>query len=51
MIYYLHKTTPLDNISSKDRQAISRAYQEALLSDFKTFKLGAVLVNQSKVYV
>ena len=49
-MYYLFKTTPLQFVSSKDQKALSKAYQEALKSDFKTFKLGAV-IRQSKVVV
>ena len=50
MSYQLVKTTPMNAISSKDQKALSIAYSTALSSDFKTFRLGAV-VNQSKVYV
>ena len=50
MLYSLHKTTPMNMISTKDQRAISLAYTEALKSDFRTFKLGAV-VKQSKVCV
>jgi hypothetical protein len=49
-MYYLFKTTPLQFVSSKDQKALSKAYQEALKSDFKTFKLGAI-IRQSKVVV
>ena len=35
-MYYLFKTTPLQFVSSKDQKALSKAYQEALKSDFKT---------------
>ena len=49
-MYHLHKTTKIDCISTKDQTALSKAYQEATQSDFKTFKLGAV-VRRSKVDV
>lgn len=48
--YILHKITPFKQITAKDQKALSMAYSIALNSDFKTFRLGAV-VRQSKVYV
>ena len=50
MPYILTKSTPINDISSKDQRALALAYDIALESDFKTFRLGAV-VRQSKVYV
>lgn len=50
MIYQLVKTTPINAISSKDRKALSIASSHAVESDFKSFRLGAVVI-QSKVYV
>ena len=50
MIYQLVKTTPINAISSKDRKALSIASSHAVQSDFKSFRLGAVVI-QSKVYV
>jgi len=49
-MYTIHKTTPIDFISNKDLKALTKAYQEAHKSDFKTFKLGSVITH-SKVVV
>jgi hypothetical protein len=50
MTYQLVNTTPINAISAKDRKALSIASSRALESDFKSFRLGAVVI-QSKVYV
>ena len=49
-MYTLEKITPMDSITNKDRRILNIAYEEALSSDFKTFRLGAV-VRGSKGHV
>lgn len=50
-MYKLVKTTPIDQLSRKDIKAIDFAHETAQKSDFKTFRLGAVIQYHSKVCI
>ena len=45
-MYQLTSITPIKNLANKERKILTIAFNEALNSEFTSFKLGACIVGQ-----